>query len=65
LEHKWILSERAGADVGLDAAVADYIELGAPAPESARVGGDGVDTMSAEDALVSAAVSAADEDASR
>jgi multidrug efflux pump subunit AcrA (membrane-fusion protein) len=65
LEHKWILSERAGADVGLDAAVADYIELGAPAPESARAGGDGADTMSAEDALVSAAVSAADEDASR
>jgi hypothetical protein len=65
LEHKWILSERAGADVGLDAAVADYISLGAPAPESARGGGDSLDTMSAEDALVSAAVSAADEDASR
>jgi tRNA A-37 threonylcarbamoyl transferase component Bud32 len=65
LEHKWILSERAGADVGLDAAVTDYISLGAPAPESARGGGDGVDTMSAEDALVSAAVTAADEDASR
>ena len=65
LEHKWILSERAGADVGLDAAVADYIALGAPAPESARGGGDGADNMSAEDALVSAAVSAADEDASR
>jgi hypothetical protein len=65
LEHKWILSERAGADVGLDAAVADYVSLGAPAPESARGGGDSLDTMSAEDALVSAAVSAADEDASR
>ena len=49
----------------LDAAVADYISLGAPAPESARGGGDGLDTMSAEDALVSAAVTAADEDASR
>ena len=65
LEHKWILSERAGADVGLDAAVLDYVSLGAPAPESARVGGDGAEAMLAEDALVSAAVSAADEDASR
>jgi len=65
LEHKWILSERAGADVGLDAAVADYIALGAPAPESARAGEERADAMSAEDALVSAAVIAADEDASR
>ena len=65
LETKWILSERAGADVGLDAAVTDYIGLGAPAPESARGEGSDVDTISAEDALVSAAVSAADEDASR
>jgi hypothetical protein len=65
LEHKWILSERAGADVGLDAAVTDYISLGAPAPESARVVGGDADSISAEDALVSAAVRAADEDASR
>ncbi|MFM8915721.1 MAG: DUF4032 domain-containing protein, partial [Candidatus Limnocylindrus sp.] len=65
LEHKWILSERAGADVGLDAAVTDYIGLGAPAPESGRGSGESADTTSAEDALVSAAVTAADEDASR
>lgn len=34
LEHKWLLSERAGHDVGLDAAVEAYIVEGAPAPEA-------------------------------
>jgi hypothetical protein len=33
LEHKWLLSERAGADVGLDAAIDSYVAEGAPAPE--------------------------------
>ncbi|HEV8489110.1 MAG TPA: DUF4032 domain-containing protein [Candidatus Limnocylindrales bacterium] len=33
LEHKWILSESAGRDVGLDAAIQAYIAFGAPAPE--------------------------------
>jgi tRNA A-37 threonylcarbamoyl transferase component Bud32 len=33
LEHKWILSELAGRDVGLDAAIQEYIAFGAPAPE--------------------------------
>jgi len=33
LEHKWILSESAGSDVGLDAAIEAYIAFGAPAPE--------------------------------
>ena len=33
LEHKWLLSERAGRDVGLDAAIAAYLAEGAPAPE--------------------------------
>jgi hypothetical protein len=33
LETKWILSERAGRDVGLDVAIASYLEQGAPAPE--------------------------------
>lgn len=65
LEHKWILSERTGADVGLDTAVGDYITRGVPAPESAHARSDLADMESAEDALVSAAVSAADEDASR
>ncbi|NBO52398.1 MAG: DUF4032 domain-containing protein [bacterium] len=65
LEHKWILSERAGADVGLDTALTDYIARGVPAPESTRVGAESHDAVSAEDALVSAAVSAADQDASR
>jgi hypothetical protein len=34
LEEKWLLSEAAGHDVGLEAAVAAYLELGAPAPEA-------------------------------
>ncbi|HEX8939297.1 MAG TPA: DUF4032 domain-containing protein [Candidatus Limnocylindrales bacterium] len=34
LEHKWLLSERVGRDVGLDAAVRSYLESGAPAPET-------------------------------
>ncbi len=33
LEHKWLLSERAGRDVGLDAAIESYVAEGAPAPE--------------------------------
>ncbi len=34
LEQKWLLSEAAGHDVGLEAAMAAYLELGAPAPEA-------------------------------
>ena len=33
LEHKWLRSENAGYDVGLDAAVESYLAAGAPAPE--------------------------------
>jgi len=33
LETKWILSENAGEDVGLEAAIIAYVDLGAPAPE--------------------------------
>ena len=33
LEHKWLLSERAGRDVGLEAAIESYLASGAPAPE--------------------------------
>jgi hypothetical protein len=33
LEHKWLLSEQAGRDVGLAAALQSYLALGAPAPE--------------------------------
>jgi hypothetical protein len=33
LEHKWLLSEAAGRDVGLDAAIDAYLAVGAPAPE--------------------------------
>jgi hypothetical protein len=35
LEHKWLLSERRGRDVGLDEAIEAYLEEGAPAPEPA------------------------------
>jgi hypothetical protein len=33
LEQKWLLSEAVGHDVGLEAAMGAYLELGAPAPE--------------------------------
>jgi hypothetical protein len=33
LEQKWILSEQVGRDVGLEAAITAYLDLGAPAPE--------------------------------
>ncbi len=33
LEHKWLLSEAAGRDVGLEASIESYLMLGAPAPE--------------------------------
>ena len=36
LEEKWILSELAGHDVGLEAAIEAYLRLGAPAPEDDR-----------------------------
>jgi hypothetical protein len=34
LEHKWLLSEQAGGDIGLEAAIRSYLEIGAPAPEA-------------------------------
>jgi hypothetical protein len=34
LEHKWLLSELAGRDVGLERAIEAYLEVGAPAPEA-------------------------------
>ena len=39
LEHKWLLSERARRDVGLEKAVEAYLEVGAPAPEPATITG--------------------------
>ena len=35
LEHKWLRSERAQQDLGLEAAFASYVAAGAPAPEVA------------------------------
>lgn len=37
LEHKWLLSERAKGDVGLEAAIQAYLSEGAPAPEQPLV----------------------------
>jgi len=42
LEHKWLLSERAARDVGLDAAILSYVAEGAPAPEQPAEAGDTV-----------------------
>ncbi len=42
LEHKWLLSERAGRDVGLDSAIASYVAEGAPAPELPAAAGDSI-----------------------
>ncbi len=42
LEHKWLLSERAGRDVGLDTAIESYVAEGAPAPEQPVASGDSV-----------------------
>jgi Domain of unknown function (DUF4032)/Lipopolysaccharide kinase (Kdo/WaaP) family len=41
LEHKWLLSELAGKDVGLDSAVDSYMAEGAPAPERPIGGREG------------------------
>ncbi len=41
LEEKWILSELAGRDVGLRAAMDAYVGLGAPAPEADADGSTG------------------------
>jgi tRNA A-37 threonylcarbamoyl transferase component Bud32 len=65
LEEKWLLSEAAGHDVGLEAAMAGYLDLGAPAPEvgatladssialdidwSGGLDGDGADDFDDED----------------
>jgi hypothetical protein len=42
LEHKWLLSERAGGDVGLDMAIQSYVAEGAPAPERPAASGEGL-----------------------
>jgi tRNA A-37 threonylcarbamoyl transferase component Bud32 len=37
LEHKWLLSEVAGRDIGLERAIDAYLEEGAPAPEPVTI----------------------------
>ena len=50
LEHKWLLSERRGRDVGLDAAIESYLAEGAPAPEViVSAGGVVVDPLASLD----------------
>jgi hypothetical protein len=48
LEEKWYLSELAGKDVGLAAAIDAYLDLGAPAPETA---GERDDSLALLDAM--------------
>jgi hypothetical protein len=68
LEHKWLLSERAGRDVGLDAAVASYVAEGAPAPEQpldapeVPDGPDGPSTLEALDVELDAELDELDAD---
>jgi hypothetical protein len=45
LEEKWYLSEQAGQDVGLAAAIDAYLDLGAPAPETVARGADVVSAL--------------------
>lgn len=45
LEHKWLLSEREGRDVGLDRAIAAYLDVGAPAPEAPSPADDAPGSM--------------------
>jgi hypothetical protein len=58
LEHKWLLSERAGRDVGMQAALESYIASGAPAPEVA-----GSDAAAAEATDAAELAEAADDPA--
>jgi hypothetical protein len=57
LEEKWIRSERAGRDVGLDAAIASYIAEGAPAPEDSRTAEASTATAAAGEALAATSTS--------
>jgi tRNA A-37 threonylcarbamoyl transferase component Bud32 len=49
LEHKWLLSEQAGRDVGLDVAIESYLAEGAPAPERPEDTSDDGDPLGALD----------------
>jgi hypothetical protein len=48
LEQKWYLSEQAGQDIGLAAAIDSYLAIGAPAPEIVR-GNDSSPLLDAAD----------------
>jgi hypothetical protein len=60
LEHKWLLSERAGRDVGMQAAMESYLALGAPAPEVAGSDAAGSDHAEVAEVLDAAEVAAAE-----
>jgi hypothetical protein len=48
LEHKWLLSEQAGFDVGLATAIESYVAEGAPAPERTGPSESVLDTLDVE-----------------
>lgn len=48
LEHKWLLSEQARRDVGLEAAIESYVAEGAPAPEQSARGDTILETLDVE-----------------
>jgi tRNA A-37 threonylcarbamoyl transferase component Bud32 len=52
LEHKWLLSERAGRDVGLKAAIEAYLAVGAPAPEAPALDVPGPNATLVDDPLL-------------
>ena len=63
LEHKWLLSERAGHDVGMQAALDSYLASGAPAPEVPGSEASGAETSEAADAADAAEAAEAAEGA--
>jgi hypothetical protein len=63
LETKWLLSELAGADIGLAAAVESYLEAGAPGPEAGPSAGEAIGETSGEASEEAAGEEAAGEEA--
>ncbi|MGZ6269181.1 MAG: DUF4032 domain-containing protein [Candidatus Limnocylindrales bacterium] len=60
LEHKWLLSERASQDVGLESAARSYLAAGAPAPEALPEAAEEIDGEEDEPVFTDDAIGAAD-----
>lgn len=60
LEHKWLLSEQAGQDVGLESAARSYLAAGAPAPEALPEAAEEIDGEEDEPVVTDDAIGAAD-----